>query len=114
MISQYDVCLGELGADAADRALLECVTTRLESTRDDHIKDILLVYASALVFFMQAGFAMICAGAVRQKNVQNTSTFLCFYVVASVPLPRRQRFRRVPLTRFFTYPLLLLLPLLQC
>ena len=26
----------------------------------------------ALVFFMQAGFAMLCAGAVRKKNVQNT------------------------------------------
>lgn len=29
-------------------------------------------YTLALVFFMQAGFAMLCAGAVRKKNVQNT------------------------------------------
>ena len=26
----------------------------------------------ALVFFMQAGFAMLCAGSVRKKNTQNT------------------------------------------
>jgi len=25
----------------------------------------------ALVFMMQAGFAMLCAGSVRQKNVKN-------------------------------------------
>jgi len=31
-----------------------------------------LVYSTALVFYMQAGFAMVCAGAVRKKNVQNT------------------------------------------
>lgn len=31
-----------------------------------------LIWAAALMFFMQAGFAMLCAGSVRQKNVQNT------------------------------------------
>jgi len=30
-----------------------------------------LIFAAALVFFMQAGFAMLCAGSVRQKNVKN-------------------------------------------
>jgi Amt family ammonium transporter len=33
---------------------------------------VLLVYSAALVFMMQSGFAMVCAGAVRKKNVQNT------------------------------------------
>jgi ammonium transporter, Amt family len=33
---------------------------------------VLLVLAASTVFFMQAGFAMVCAGAVRKKNVQNT------------------------------------------
>lgn len=32
----------------------------------------LLVIAGAMVFFMQAGFAMLCAGCVRKKNVVNT------------------------------------------
>jgi len=31
-----------------------------------------LIYAASLVFYMQAGFAMLCAGSVRLKNVQNT------------------------------------------
>lgn len=30
-----------------------------------------LLFAGALVFSMQAGFAMLCAGSVRQKNVKN-------------------------------------------
>lgn len=30
-----------------------------------------LLVAGTLVFFMQAGFAMLCAGSVRQKNVKN-------------------------------------------
>jgi len=30
-----------------------------------------LLYCGTLVFFMQAGFAMLCAGSVRAKNVQN-------------------------------------------
>lgn len=30
-----------------------------------------LIFAAALVFMMQAGFAMLCAGSVRQKNVKN-------------------------------------------
>jgi len=30
-----------------------------------------LIFSAALVFFMQAGFAMLCAGSVRQKNVKN-------------------------------------------
>ena len=30
-----------------------------------------LIYAGALVFFMQIGFAMLCAGSIREKNVKN-------------------------------------------
>merc|ERR1719324_147056 len=30
-----------------------------------------LLYAGALVFLMQAGFAMLCAGSVRMKNAKN-------------------------------------------
>jgi hypothetical protein len=87
-MSYYAACLEELGGaeNATDRALLRCVTTALETGQHDDAvktKDMLLVYASALVFFMQAGFAMVCAGAVRQKNVQNTSTFVLFMVSRS-------------------------------
>ena len=30
-----------------------------------------LLFSTALVFFMQAGFAMLCAGSIRAKNVKN-------------------------------------------
>merc|ERR1712087_888293 len=30
-----------------------------------------LLFGGALVFLMQAGFAMLCAGSIRQKNVKN-------------------------------------------
>ena len=30
-----------------------------------------LIYAGALVFFMQVGFAMLLAGSIRSKNVKN-------------------------------------------
>jgi hypothetical protein len=36
------------------------------------MSDWLLILTGALVFFMQAGFAMVCAGAIRKKNVKNT------------------------------------------
>jgi Amt family ammonium transporter len=30
-----------------------------------------LLWAAALVFFMQTGFAMLCAGSIRSKNIKN-------------------------------------------
>jgi Amt family ammonium transporter len=55
--------------------LLDCITRALQNDAFHTLsfaRSVLLVYAAALVFFMQAGFAMVCAGAVRTKNVQNT------------------------------------------
>eukprot|EP00977_Amphora_coffeiformis_P002031 scaffold381_cov178-Amphora_coffeaeformis.AAC.20 len=43
-----------------------------ETGSREFARKVLLIYSAALVFFMQAGFAMVCAGAVRKKNVQNT------------------------------------------
>lgn len=54
---------------------LNCITTLLleqDAADREFSKTICLIYSSALVFFMQAGFAMLCAGSVRKKNVQNT------------------------------------------
>ena len=30
-----------------------------------------ILYCGTLVFLMQAGFAMLCAGSIRAKNAQN-------------------------------------------
>ena len=54
---------------------MKCIIEQLllQDTYDQNYSStIFLVYSAALVFFMQAGFAMLCAGAVRKKNVQNT------------------------------------------
>jgi hypothetical protein len=60
----------------ADQAeILQCVTGKLliqDAADQDFSRTIYLVFSAALVFYMQAGFAMLCAGAVRKKNVQNT------------------------------------------
>jgi ammonia channel protein AmtB len=34
--------------------------------------NLFLIICAAMVFFMQDGFAMLCAGAVQLKNLQNT------------------------------------------
>lgn len=55
--------------------MLQCITTSFQeelAERDHQSTEWLLVIAGSLVFFMQAGFAMLCAGCVRKKNVQNT------------------------------------------
>lgn len=67
----YDECLS--GQDS--RQTIQCVSDKLESNQKDLKKDVytwLTIFAAALIFFMQAGFAMLCAGSVRLKNVGNT------------------------------------------
>jgi Amt family ammonium transporter len=41
------------------------------ASQADAVNTFYHIFASALVFFMQAGFAMLCAGSVRAKNVKN-------------------------------------------
>lgn len=71
-------CASELGDDATTSELLQCVAASLDEVSDGVVasgslaSSFFLILSAALVFFMQAGFAMLCAGAVRLKNVQNT------------------------------------------
>ena len=61
--------------DANTTTLLECISNSLQDDEDSRLRnfhDFLLVVTGAMIFFMQAGFASLCAGAVRIKNVQNT------------------------------------------
>jgi Amt family ammonium transporter len=48
-----------------------CVISDRLDNIDDGLNVFFLLFAGALVFLMQAGFAMLCAGSVRQKNVKN-------------------------------------------
>ena len=99
----YQTCIAQHGNDTLN--VVQCVVNWIENDRDnatisatatdDNFLDTfradminwLLVLTGALVFFMQAGFAMVCAGAIRKKNVNNTVsstrkyTFASFFVV---------------------------------
>jgi len=68
----YQTCSSSLSSDSE---VLECISSGLEEQNDTLVQALdvfFLLYAAALVFFLQAGFAMLCAGSVREKNVQNT------------------------------------------
>jgi ammonium transporter, Amt family len=71
----YSTCLNEQGAGATDSTILQCISKAVENAfeaQEEPEMGISLVLSGALVFCMQVGFAMVCAGFVRKKNVQNT------------------------------------------
>jgi len=73
-LTVYQLCQTNY-PNGTESQLLECVATQLEDeqhARWEDLKNFLFVLAGALIFFMQSGFAMVCAGAVRSKNVQNS------------------------------------------
>lgn len=60
------------GVDALcylDSAVAEAATAASEATTGVDV--FWLIWAGATVFLMQSGFAMLCAGSVRSKNVKN-------------------------------------------
>ena len=65
--------LSNYGQEYSTLRILQCVSNNLENEstqRASSLTSWLLVIAGALVFVMQVGFAMLCAGCVRRKNVQ--------------------------------------------
>ena len=57
--SVFDSCLTTLGEDVSDRELLQCVAVGVSPDESTYYaRTVLLVLCAALVFFMQAGFAM--------------------------------------------------------
>ena len=74
-MSLYESCQANLGDANNASAMMECLANQVEESqaaRDEDLKSFLFVLAGAMIFFMQSGFAMVCAGAVRLKNVQNS------------------------------------------
>ena len=70
----YQLCQ-KIYPNGTQSQLLECVANQFEdeqNARWQDLKSFLFVLSGALIFFMQSGFAMVCAGAVRSKNVQNS------------------------------------------
>jgi Amt family ammonium transporter len=55
--------------------IMMCIASSVEgnkAARAYEFEDWMLILCGFIVFFMQVGFAMVCAGCVRQKNVSNT------------------------------------------
>jgi len=85
-------CQASSGSENAT-GLLECVSNQFQNdmeAKTTDLNDFLLILAGAMIFFMQSGFAMLCAGSVRLKNVQNTmlknlldacGAALAFYII---------------------------------
>jgi len=75
--------------------MLQCVSDTYQTVQDsrqENLRSFLLVVCGGMIFFMQSGFAMMCAGSVRLKNVQNTmlknlldacGAALAFYLVGT-------------------------------
>ena len=82
MSNPYEVCLVGGHAESAT-TLARCLSDQNAFERELHSDSMVAsepgvvlpfaIFAASLVLFMQAGFAMICAGSVRKKNVQNTT-----------------------------------------
>jgi hypothetical protein len=84
--SIYETCVNDTSAPAtasgngssmmvlsAQEALFQCLSSSLEMARNndrENLQSWFLVLCGALVFSMQVGFAMLCAGCVRKKNLQ--------------------------------------------
>jgi ammonium transporter, Amt family len=76
-LSVFQACRDEMDYENGDIGLelLQCISTHLESdsvATEVKMRSYLLLLSGALVFFMQAGFAMVVAGSVRRKNTQNS------------------------------------------
>ena len=68
-------CYEDHAANGTVDDVMMCVTESLEAQQAQYTHDThqwMLVICGALVLLMQGGFAMLCAGSVRRKNVSNT------------------------------------------
>ena len=54
-----------------DLALVDAREAAAEAATTEEVNTFYLLWAGALVFLMQAGFAVLSAGSIRTKNVKN-------------------------------------------
>lgn len=75
--SLYEACAIGDGGEIDVNSLI-CISQHFQFlqaqnvTRQSNLNQWLMVLTGSMIFFMQAGFAMVCAGCVRKKNLQNT------------------------------------------
>ena len=70
--SVYESCKALADPNASQLEQYDSMLQCIGESNANSMNAFFLIYASSLVFFMQAGFAMLCAGCVQLKNVQNT------------------------------------------
>lgn len=93
------------GGDGSDAANYACSVLDSAGASFAGLDVFFLLFAGAVVFLMQAGFAMLCAGSVRSKNVKNIMLknlldacggalgfFFCGYAVAYGSTSTKTRF----------------------
>jgi Ammonium Transporter Family len=71
--SLFGSCFATYEGDTV--AVLQCVAETIDShttNQEASIRSWLLTFAGTIIFLMQLGFAMLCAGCVRRKNISNT------------------------------------------
>jgi len=76
--SSFEACGLEFDFDQNPKDFIQCVSLAQEEVLTAQIESLAegvdtfyLIFAGALVYFMQTGFAMLCAGSIRAKNVKN-------------------------------------------
>lgn len=70
--SLFETCAAVYSDDI--NGLIKCVSDGSEKNMNSFASGVdtfYLLFAGALVYFMQTGFAMLCAGSIRSKNVKN-------------------------------------------
>jgi Amt family ammonium transporter len=92
--------------------IMQCVSDTYQDaqeSREASLRSFLLLICGGMIFFMQSGFAMMCAGSVRLKNVQNTmlknlldacGAALAFYLVGTSQHDIGNENCRIGLSRF--------------
>ena len=65
-------------SELTNKGALSSLEFRLDAILQANLDTFWLLMCSVLVFLMQAGFAMLESGSVRQKNSQNTSIWCKF------------------------------------
>ena len=72
----YDICsTANEDEESVEEFILPCISAGIQSSQERQMRItsvFFILFATTLVFFMQAGFAVLCSGCVRKKNVQNT------------------------------------------
>jgi len=68
----YGSCIADYGENITE--LVKCISDKNEAGKNDvssGLNTFYLLWAGGMVYFMQTGFAMLCAGSIRSKNVSN-------------------------------------------